>query len=159
MNGTGADEVALLWRVGLCVHLCFGERFLPLLLGERDFAAAVIGDDNFARVVVDLHGRTAALNTTQLNTRDVRSEVAHLGHFFSHPFFLSLRYSLFKAENHSQHTKTILKNLFYFVKFCPMIKIFRRGHKKLKRSRGEIIFCVRADYSFVPAPLKAGRFW
>jgi len=90
----------LCWsRLGarLRVNVDLGERFSPLLLGERDLAAVVIGDDDLVGAVVDFHGRTATLNTTQLNTRDVRSEVAHLSHFFLPPFFSSLE--VFTFEN------------------------------------------------------------
>lgn len=56
------------------------ESLSPLLLGERNFATVVIGDDEFVGAVVDLHSRTAALDTAEPDVSDILFRISCFAH-------------------------------------------------------------------------------
>ena len=56
-------------KVGLIGQVNLGQ-LRTLLLGERDFAAEVVDDDDLVGAVVNFHGRTAALDSAELGTGD-----------------------------------------------------------------------------------------
>ena len=58
------------------------ERFPPLLLGERNFATIVIGDDDFVGAVMDFYSRTTALNTAEPDTGYVPFGTVWLSYFW-----------------------------------------------------------------------------
>ena len=72
----------LVLSMGRWLHLRLGERFLPLLLCERDLTTIIVSDDDLAGVVVDFHGRATALSATELDSRDIRLGIASFFYFF-----------------------------------------------------------------------------
>lgn len=67
-------------RVLSLLNLCLGESFPPLLLGERDSAVVVIGNDDFIFVVFDFNGWTATCCAAQLDECAVSLSILSFSH-------------------------------------------------------------------------------